>query len=218
MSPLALALALVAPACTLKITDFKESTTSATTAVTDSDGSSSSGSSSSTGSTTDNTSTEGGVTTNATDDTTTNGTTGNGGNFPACHAYTQDPETGDADACAAELGCADFTDSVDCQEVSYYNEEAQSSVECRWGTLLTEGTYIEAEQICDGNIMDVCRAAVFLGEGGPPCEGFYRVPGDTLEVLNLSCSTPITGDWSECYSEGGDSEFPPCDHCFPPFP
>ena len=217
-SPLisALTLALIAPGCVLDITDFKESASAATSEPigdASSDGSTSDASASD--SSTSDSGTSVASTTTTTNPTTTTGDTGDSGEFPACYAYTQDPETGDAEACAAELGCADFTDSGDCMTIGYYNDEAQMGVECRWGNLLFDATYIEAEQLCDGNVTGVCRAAVFLGEGGPPCFGFYNDLGDTLEVLNLGCGTPITGDWEACYVDGGDAAFPPCDDCFP---
>lgn len=91
LAPLfALALTSVAGACSLQITDFKESASEATGEEGSSSTSEGSGTTTEDGSTTE---------------TSTGGST-TGALFPACDAYTEDPEGGYAEACAEELGCA----------------------------------------------------------------------------------------------------------------
>jgi hypothetical protein len=231
-SPLAyvLALALAAPGCVVEITDFKESASTATTEVIEdtttgsatSEGVTSDSSTSVASTTTQGTTTANPTTTTldsaTTEDVTTNATTSTPEDFPACHAYTLDPESGDAEACAAELGCADAMSAEDCTSSGYLNEETEQAVWCGWGDILRDGVYIEDEQICDGNLTHVCVAHTFLGDGGPPCAGFYHDFGGTIEVLNLDCGTPIAGDWEPCYVDGDDPVFPACNDCFPQLP
>ncbi|MCA9656888.1 MAG: hypothetical protein KC486_00955 [Myxococcales bacterium] len=227
-SPLAfaLALAIVAPGCVLDITDFKESATTATTAVvedtTSDGGTSDSGTSDSSTSVASTTTTgdEDSATTldpNSTDtpDTDDGAPTGGPGESPACDAYTDDIDASDPDACIAELGCAAHTSEETC-DGSYYNIHSFKGVGCTWGNLLT-GLYIEEEQLCDGDIKGVCRAALFNPNGGPPCDGYFHDFGDSLEVLNLDCHIPLADDWQPCTVDG-DTDFPACDHCFPELP
>lgn len=228
----ALALALIAPACTLKITDFEESdsdsasasaSASTSTSMTgDSDSTTTGGSTISDGTTSDGTNLSG---TTVDVDTDTDGTTSDDtttasdtsfGPLPACKAYTQDPETGDAEACAEELDCADLNSKEACHDAnSYYNLDTFLLAHCRWGNLLT-GLYIEDEGICDGDVTGTCVAATGITEG-PACDGYYRDYGDSVEVLNLKCGAPIAPDWGGCHVDPEDPEIPVC-NCLPEVP
>jgi hypothetical protein len=219
ISPLALALAVLAPGCVLEITDFKESGSSGTTAALgDTEGSTGTGGTSDTDSgTSSDTDDEDSATAMDTglDSDTDDAMTTGPGESPACHAYTDDVEAGDAEACAAELDCAAHMSEESCAG-GFYNVDTFVNVGCAWGNLLT-GLYSEEEQLCDGEITGVCRPAIFNPKGGSPCDGFYRDFGDSLELLNLDCHIPMVDDWAPCDVDG-ETDFAACDHCFPSLP
>ncbi len=121
----------------------------------------------------------------------------------SCEIFIDDYGDADGAACAEDLACESYTDAESCGFGPFVNGENGLSVGCHWGKRFIGGY---AGEMCGGEVDEVCVAAVLVGEGGPPCAGYFADLDDGVEVLNLSCAEPIVSSYSACagtpYEEG----------------
>ena len=121
----------------------------------------------------------------------------------ACEIFINDYGDVDGLACADELVCEGYVDAESCGLAPHVDGENGLSVGCHWGKRFV-GSY--GGEMCGGEVEEVCVAAVLIGEGGPSCAGYFTDLDEGVEVLNLGCAAPISGDYSECsstpYEEG----------------
>ena len=113
----------------------------------------------------------------------------------SCQIFIDDYGNVDGLACAEELSCEGYADAESCGFAPFVNGDNGLTVGCHWGERFV-GSY--EGQMCSGEVEGVCVAAVLVGEGGPACAGYFSDLDEGVEVLNLGCAAPITGDLSEC--------------------
>ena len=120
--------------------------------------------------------------------------------YPICLEYINDYTVSDlGDACAAEIDCGQHLTKESCDAAAFvHNDEgiADVAVECRWGRVFT-GTF--EDEACSGQVTEACVAGVFIGEGGPPCFGFYVDHVEVIEALDLGCASPIESQYERCF-------------------
>ena len=112
-----------------------------------------------------------------------------------CELFINNYGDVDGEFCAAELGCEGYGDAESCGFAPFVNGENGLTVGCHWGKRFI-GNY--GGEMCGGEVDEVCVAAVLVGEGGPPCAGYFTDLDEGVEVLNLSCAEPLGAAYSEC--------------------
>lgn len=116
--------------------------------------------------------------------------------YSACEAFINSYNDEDGAACAEELDCEARESAQACADAPSVSGDQGLRVACHWGRRFI-GRY-EGE-MCSGKVDEVCIAAVLIGEGGPPCAGYFEEQGEDVAVLNLSCAEPIRPGYSACF-------------------
>ena len=117
--------------------------------------------------------------------------------YPECKAFIDSYKDLDGSACEEELDCNAYDSAQACADVPPVSGAQGLQVACHWGQRFV-GNY--GGEMCSGEVDEVCVAAVLIGEGGPPCAGYFEELPEGVEVLDLSCAMPISSDYSECFA------------------
>ncbi len=121
---------------------------------------------------------------------------GTGEMYPDCKAFIDSYKDVDGAACAAELDCNAYDSALACGDAPSVGGAQGLRVACHWGRRFV-GNY--GGEMCSGEVDEVCVAAVLIGEGGPPCAGYFEDLAEGVKVLDLSCAEPISPDYSACF-------------------
>ncbi|MEZ4381193.1 MAG: hypothetical protein R3A79_07580 [Nannocystaceae bacterium] len=121
--------------------------------------------------------------------------TAESGGDSLCDAYLRGEAT--ASDCVAELDCGQYADAAACGGAPVHLGDGDVGVTCYAGARFV-GSYDAEAMMCVGEVSEACVAAVLVGEGGPPCFGYFSEVDAGLEVLDLGCAEPIADGYTEC--------------------